>query len=396
MPNKNEGPEGGFASGLPPKRTKDEWAKKLCVVPRTVVEAADEVQLLEVLGRATNAYAPTGLAIALALEVEAILHTRYERLDEAVAGRGARAYAGQDGLLVAGSIGVGKSRGIGLILEQFPKQIPRSATSAISGPWMQVPCLYVQCPPAASLVDFFDAAVRNMAPLIGLNLRENPQFVRHKANDLYQLFRSMATEHALGVVVVDEIQNISAQKSQGVEALKNSLVRLTQESSVPVVAIGTPPAKNLIAGSGRTARRFAERLQLWDPFDRESKEWSLVARAIWGSRALDRGRVFTDGIGNALFDASEGVPSFAQILLGDAQRVAFKREHDDDDERTRIVDCARDKTIDLEKMVKVAVEHALIGKYVVDLKRQRDLGPTACREPEVQLLRLQVKKKKAA
>ncbi len=273
-------------------------------------------------------------------------------------------------MLVAGAIGGGKSRTFTLLKEYLPKPFTHAAVSAIQGRWIQVPIVAMTCPDGASKVDFYDEAVRVLAPLIELDLKHNSLYRRHRANDLYHLFEAMVNEHAIGLFIIDEIQNIAAQKSGGADSIKNNLVRLTQKTGVSLVLIGTPPALNVVASSARNARRLAERYIPWDPPERSSASFERIARVLWDTRALSRDMPFTGGVRDALWDASQGVPSFVQTLLGDEQRAAFGREG-----------------INLERLVKSGPAHPLIGRFIVDLERQRKLGPDACQEAEVRLLR---------
>jgi hypothetical protein len=273
-------------------------------------------------------------------------------------------------MLIAGAIGGGKSRAMALLKAALPGPYTHPTTSTYRGSWVQVPVVAITCPDGASKVDLYDEAVREMAPMIGLELRKNRLYTRHRSNDLYHLFAGMVREHALGLFIVDEIQNIAAQKSGGADSIKNNLVRLAQQTGVSLILIGTPPAVKLVASSARTARRLAERFIPWDPQERFSPSWERIAHVLWDTRVLGRDMPFTEGVRDALWDASQGVPSFAQTLLGDEQRAAFGG-----------------KGIVLERMVRSGPEHPLIGRYVIDLQRQRREGPDACREPEVQLLR---------
>lgn len=363
-----------LVGALGEQRTLREWATLLHVdVPPAAENATtDENAFYRALSRAQSAYAPTAEALRACLEVQSLLYEATERRAAVLAGDDTSLYGGQDGLLVAGSIGVGKSRLFALLTKHLPGAVTHPASSPIHGPWVQVPAVAITCPDLTSKVDLYDAAVRQIAPQIGLDIKNNALFRRHRANDLYQLFRSIAVSHAVSVLIIDEIQNIAAQRSGGAEAIKNNLVRLTQETGVALVAIGTPPALEIIAGSARNARRFAERFLPWDPYERNSASWKRVSHAIWNTRVLSRNRTYTDGIRAALFDASEGVPSFAQIMLGIEQRTAFPHSE-----------------INLERMVREAHLHPLIGRYIVDIRNQRKHGPSANVCPEVRLLRPQ-------
>lgn len=370
MPNSGCDEEDDGTRCLGPAHSPAAWGKLLRVVPPPPpLDAATDVNAFYgALAFAQSAYAPTSSAIRFCLEAESLLYAAYARRESAKRGQ-LSAYVGQDGLLAAGCIGVGKSRTIQLLRANLPQPIHHPASSAIRGPWVQVPVAAVSCPDKASKLDLYDEMVRTLAKPIGLVLEENRLYRRHHANDLYVLFLAIAAEHKLGLLIVDEIQNISAQKGGGAEAIKNNLVRLTQETGVAIMTVGTPPACKLMESSGRSARRFAERFISWDPYGRRSTDWRLVAEVLWGTRALSRDVAFSEGVADALWDASQGVASFAQILLGGQQREDFGKE-----------------ALNLEDMVKRAPDHPLIGTYVSALQKQWRYGPEYCEEPEVQIL----------
>lgn len=54
------------------------------------------------------------------------------------------------------------------------------------------------------------------------------------------LMSQIANVHAIGVLVIDEIQHLSMSRSGGVEKMLNFFVTLVNVIGLPVVMVGTP------------------------------------------------------------------------------------------------------------------------------------------------------------
>ena len=117
----------------------------------------------------------------------------------------------------------------------------------------QIVWLRLEAPALGSLkqlcIDFFDAIDR----LIGTDYVK--RYATHVGVE--QMLPSMAQVahiHALGALVIDEIQHLKAVKV-GAEALMKFLVKLVNTIGVPVVTIGTMGALSIIQKSFSQARR---------------------------------------------------------------------------------------------------------------------------------------------
>jgi len=76
----------------------------------------------------------------------------------------------------------------------------------------------------------------------------------------------IANVHAIGVLVIDEIQHLSMSRSGGVEKMLNFFVTLVNVIGLPVVMVGTPKARPIFEMDLRSARRGAGfGALLWEP-----------------------------------------------------------------------------------------------------------------------------------
>src|SRR5262245_42655258 len=68
----------------------------------------------------------------------------------------------------------------------------------------------------------------------------------------------VASLHCLGMLVIDEIQNLSEAKSGSSARMLNFFVQLENTIGVPFILIGTPMAIQALSGEFRQARRATE------------------------------------------------------------------------------------------------------------------------------------------
>jgi hypothetical protein len=95
----------------------------------------------------------------------------------------------------------------------------------------------------------------------------------------------VASIHALGLLVVDEIQHVSVAKSGGAEKLLNFFVQLTNEVGVPIIMIGTFKAMGVLCSEFRQIRRgCSQGDMIWTRMVRGGflrRPDSKLARLLW-------------------------------------------------------------------------------------------------------------------
>src|SRR6267142_124067 len=138
------------------------------------------------------------------------------------------------GFNVAGISGVGKSFSFDRILKLFPQVIHHSKYGGKPFTQSQIVWLKLDCPfdgnPRGLCISFF----KTVDALLGTNYRRVYAKKRQIQTELLSDMATVAGNHYIGVLVIDEIQRLSLAKSGGADLLLNFFVQLVNASGIPV------------------------------------------------------------------------------------------------------------------------------------------------------------------
>ena len=137
----------------------------------------------------------------------------------------------------------------------------------------------------------------------------------------------LARRHSLGVLVIDEIQNISAAKSGGTQKMLNFLGHLMNSIGVPVVLVGTQESIDILSSELMLARRNTgqQGMVLMDHLNKDSKDWELFINGIWRYQWTKEFTELTPELSEVLNDESFGIVDVAVKLFVAAQNKAILR-----------------------------------------------------------------------
>ncbi len=212
-----------------------------------------------------------------------------------------------------GCPGVGKTLAVNRVLDQYPQTIQHDTPFSL----IQIVWLRLEAPALGSLkqlcLDFFQSIDTLIATdyvkryAIGTSVE---QMLVHMAH--------VAHLHALGVLVIDEIQHLRGAKI-GAEPLMKFLVKLVNTIGVPVVPIGTLGALPILQGSFSQARRSTGLGSLlWDRMEPGSA-WNQFLGKLWKYQWTYPRTDMTDELNAAIYDESQGVADLAVKLFMLAQ-----------------------------------------------------------------------------
>jgi hypothetical protein len=143
-----------------------------------------------------------------------------------------------------GCSGIGKTETINRILRQYRQVIEHDEPYS----FQQVVWLKLECPHMGSArqlcLDFFESMDR----LLGTCYFR--QFNRGNLDLLSTQMGRIATQHGLGLLVIDELQSLISGKNQDREKLLNFLLTLINKIGVPMLLIGTLAAIPLLGTQG--------------------------------------------------------------------------------------------------------------------------------------------------
>jgi hypothetical protein len=203
---------------------------------------------------------------------------------------------------IVGTSGCGKSLAIRRILDAYPKAIYHPELHIIQVPWLKL-----ECPSNGSLKELcknFFVALDNR---LGTQYRKRYGKARTGVDELIAEMAQLAQLHAIGVLIIDEIQNLSVHRSGGEAPMLNFFVALVNDVGIPVVLVGTPKARRLFAKDFSQARRSSGLGSVvWERFKNDG-EWKRLVSLMWGYQWLKHKTPITDELRNTLYDCSQGV-----------------------------------------------------------------------------------------
>ncbi len=203
---------------------------------------------------------------------------------------------------LVGCSGSGKTASMEKILRLYPQTIAhREPFSLIQIVWLRLESPS-QGSPKQLCINFFSAVDR----LIGT---DNARRFAGRGVSTEQMLVHMAQVaqlHALGVLVVDEIQHLK-QTKLGPQALLNFLVTLVNTIGVPVVLIGTLGAIPILQGNFSQARRASGLGSLvWDRLQPDAS-WDHFLARLWRYQWIRQPTPLTPGLRAALYEESQGI-----------------------------------------------------------------------------------------
>lgn len=222
--------------------------------------------------------------------------------------------ATSSGLGIIGISGAGKSSGIQRILNMYPQIILHPEYEEKQLVWIKV-----DCPVTGTIKQLCNSLIREISEMMG-DVQET-DYSDCKTDELISIISSLALQHHLGVLVIDEIQYLSEAKSGGVPLMLNFFNTLINTIGVPIVIIGTPKAKQLFQREFRNTKRITDQGSItWGRLDRDSSDWDTLITYIWQYQWTLSSAIRTPQLEDALYYESQGIPDLVIKLFKQSQK----------------------------------------------------------------------------
>lgn len=233
------------------------------------------------------------------------------------------------GFSIVGMSGIGKSRSVLRLLSLYPQVIHHSQYNDSKFTLSQLTWLKLECPfdgnPRGLCTSFF----KSIDAILGTNYTK--QYVKSHCliDDLVAAMATVAANHFIGVLVIDEVQRLSLAKSGGADKMLNFFVNLINTIGVPIVLIGTYKAMSVLSGEFSQMRRGTGQGDLiWDRMNND-EQWTLFVESLWRYQYTKKETKLTKELADTLYEESQGITDFAVKIYGFAQE--------------RAIDCGREK-----------------------------------------------------
>lgn len=233
-------------------------------------------------------------------------------------------------LLLIGCSGCGKTTSLKRILSAYPQVIYHPEMNL-----EQVVYLKIDCSHNGSLKEICLNFFRALDRALGENYEKRYGLKKHGIETMLALMAQVANAHALGLLVIDEIQHLSRSKSGGSQEMLNFFVTMVNTIGVPVMLIGTPKARDIFEADLRSARRGAGFGSIyWEPMPQYVKgalnnEWIGFTNNLWKLQLLQkRDLLLSDDIRSLWFDLSQGVMDIVVklFILAQLRALAIGKE----------------------------------------------------------------------
>lgn len=234
-------------------------------------------------------------------------------------------------MLLIGCSGSGKTTSLERILVTYPQVIYHADFN-----FEQVVYLKVDCSHNGSLKEICLNFFRALDKALGTNYEKTYGLKRRNGIEtLLALMAQTANAHALGLLVIDEIQHLSRSRSGGSQEMLNFFVTMVNTIGVPVMLIGTPKARDIFEADLRSARRGAGLGAIfWEPMsqghpEKKNPEWVAFTNNLWKLQLLqNRDVLLTDEIRDVWYDLSQGVMDIVVKLfvLAQLRALALQKE----------------------------------------------------------------------
>lgn len=231
------------------------------------------------------------------------------------------------GFALVGISGIGKSSSLLRILQMYPQVILHRKYQGQDMPApYQIVWLKMDCPHDGSIRGLCLNFLLAVDSLVGTkyykkNATKNP-------DELLPLMAQAAAVHCLGVLVIDEIQNLQEAKDDRAAQMLNFFVQLVNTIGLPVILVGTYKALPALNGEFRNARRNSGQGDAtWHHFKKDD-EWTWLLQGLWKyqwtNNKVDLDPTFID----VMYDESQGISDIAIKLFMLTQWRALDKEID--------------------------------------------------------------------
>lgn len=265
------------------------------------------------------------------------------------------------GITVIGESGVGKTSMLEQILSCYDDVIEHVKYHDQLLPLKQVVWIKVDCPEDSSV----RALCHKILAELGLKLGHKPEKPATTIPTLIEQIEAKIKSGFLGILVIDEMQNLNLAKTGGADRLIAFLHNLVNNLGIPLLFCANPPFNELLEQTLKIARRAESSGYVDVELLKNDEEWELFVEELWRLQWTNIETPLTKPLSDKLYDLSVGNLELAMRVYKEAQRQVIGSE----DERINesVLEYAANVTI---RASKKSVDKIKREKEVSLLKRK--------------------------
>lgn len=226
------------------------------------------------------------------------------------------------GHIIMAISGMGKTTFANSVLHDFPPLIRHTAYQGKEFKAYQIPVITLRIPHDGTIrslcIQFFDAVDQRMKTTYAKMARG-----RVSIGPMVDLMKQVATAVSLGLLIVDEVQNLRTARSGQAELVLNLFTEIIEKVGISILVIATPALQPIIEGSVRNTRKLVSGGCSIISAMREQDDvrWRFFTDTLWDYQYLQQKAVLTEDVRRAWHEMSGGNVAFASLLFYMAQRA---------------------------------------------------------------------------
>ncbi len=247
-----------------------------------------------------------------------------------------------NGFHLIGLSGTGKTTGVERVLQTYPQLIRHRRYTEKNFTHEQIVWLRLSCPFDGSVRGLCDNFFQAIDDLCLTRYEQKYGGRRRTTVEMIPHLARVSAFHSLGVLVIDEIQNLRGTKKarrssrlgeatgygDGPHEMLKFFVQLINTLGLPIVLIGTYAAEGVLNGELHSMRRgCGQGAMEWKRMDADGTWWHFL-ESLWRYQYTRKSTALSQELANALYFETQGIADFAikLYLLSQMRAISIGAE----------------------------------------------------------------------
>ncbi|MFT3783548.1 MAG: AAA family ATPase [Nibricoccus sp.] len=231
------------------------------------------------------------------------------------------------GSAAMGTAGTGKTMGFDIAVSTYPQVIDHCyELNGVRVAFKQVTWLKINLFQDASLKAFGIEFFEKLGEAVGENLRRDWGVDACNGNNVQPLIYRACREYNLGLLIVDELQNMVSH-SKGYKAVLSYFIRMMNCLGLPIAVIGTNAAGALMQTDAAAARRFISGIPPFRPLA-SGPLWRGFLEEVWHLQYTKEATTLDETLEKQIHELTGGVPDLVIKLYCLTQTRLFGRKNE--------------------------------------------------------------------
>ena len=268
-----------------------------------------------------------------------------------------------ESLLVVAPSGFGKTFIIRRVLQSLPQVIDHTEYNGKPFKQPQVLWIYLKISSNANRKSLCQLFLEEVDKCVGTEYASTVKPTTQQG--VYEtLFRTIIETYKIGLLVIDEMKNLSVSKAGGDQEFLNFFSELAERWRMGLVLIGTPDILPILKGTFTSTRRLtAGGDKHFERYEKNDPVWVELVKTLWPYQYVttpcelydDKRNIKDKVLFDEIYKLTQGIPFVFTFLFVHAQFWVIESTKEGDDEKLTI-SSFRHAFNNASKLIKIAVE----------------------------------------